>query len=132
MGQGEKAVADTDTCLEKWNSMIVDMILLSYSDLVIAGQYSTFNQAMPMSMVYGRSSRKVQEPFCELHKDALDIFCFPSALEWCHKSRNRITLKTLNNGGGKWDHFMRTMQESPNYFRDKSLVPNIAPFFPSS
>ena len=44
---------DSVVCLQNWRDTIADMILLSYSDVVIAGTPSSFSQTLPMSLAFG-------------------------------------------------------------------------------
>eukprot|EP00978_Attheya_sp_CCMP212_P002530 scaffold5140_cov53-Attheya_sp.AAC.4 len=68
-------------CLKSWESSMLDMVLLSMADVVIAGVYSSYVQSMPLSLVLSRhgetkwaskgsdewpASSKPFPPYCEV------------------------------------------------------------------
>jgi hypothetical protein len=57
--QGEK-------CAKGWYDMLLDDILLSFSDVLIAARHSTFTQSMPMPLVFDRSNGVPGPHFCEV------------------------------------------------------------------
>ncbi len=80
---GKHANLDDYKCIRQWENAVADMILLSHSNVLIAGRISSFVQSMPMSLVFGRKNQKVKEPNCELNLDASDMICSSTYLEWC-------------------------------------------------
>ncbi|KAL3939839.1 MAG: hypothetical protein SGBAC_005517 [Bacillariaceae sp.] len=91
---------------EKWHSMFQDMVLLSYSDVLIATQYSSFVQSMPMSLVLGRpeSERTVQDGYCEVIDEnddgskegmgpMLQLYCYHSYMQNCCGTTNKVHRK---------------------------------------
>jgi hypothetical protein len=54
-----KNQVDVTSCLESWKSQFMDMMILSeYSDLLIAGQYSSFTQTIPASVIFHKADAK--------------------------------------------------------------------------
>jgi len=91
---------------EKWHSMFQDMALLSYSDVLIATKYSSFTQALPMSLVLGRpeSERTVKDGYCEVidanddgKKEGigpdLHLYCYNSYMQNCCGTSNKVHRK---------------------------------------
>lgn len=129
LGQGQKRVENNE-CVQRWKDMLFDMVLLSSVDLLVAGQYSSFSQTMPMSIVFGQPSgeRKFNTPFCELYKEGVDILCHSDPLEWTKTTGHKNVLKTLNSGdndGDMWPVFLNSMNASTGrwYWKDKTLGP---------
>jgi hypothetical protein len=46
----------TASCLEGWTAQMTDMILLAESDVVVAGQYSSFTQTIPLSFQFTKAT----------------------------------------------------------------------------
>jgi hypothetical protein len=70
-------------CIRGWEIAVMDMILLSHADLLIAARMSSFVQTMPMSLVFGRTKKKVRTPKCELNFNATELICSKTFLDWC-------------------------------------------------
>ena len=82
-------------CLTAWESQLMDMVMLSLSDTVIAGRYSSFTQTMPLSLIFSDRRRNHQRnkyggdyPYCELGRDAKSMACFRSYQGWVGRSRS--------------------------------------------
>jgi hypothetical protein len=79
---GVSSDAKYQFCMTSWENSMVDMVLLSMADVVIAGMYSSYVQSMPLSMVLSRqgetkwvskgrsnewpASFKAFPPYCEV------------------------------------------------------------------
>jgi len=81
--RGNTPIMTDYQCMRQWENAVTDMILLSYSDVLIAGRMSSFVQTMPMSLVFGRDQQKVTTPKCELNVDASWMTCSKTYMEWC-------------------------------------------------
>ena len=59
---------DSSACLQGWTDTLMDMLLLSHADVVIAGKPSSFSQTLPMSLAFGRQHqhRKIPQSYCEI------------------------------------------------------------------
>jgi hypothetical protein len=77
-------------CLKSWESSMLDMVLLSMADVVIAGVYSSYVQSMPLSLVLSRhgetkwaskgsdewpASSKPFPPYCEVGPKGEIMIC---------------------------------------------------------
>jgi len=107
LGQEQKKV-DKDKCLQKWNDMLIDAMLLASADVLIAGQFSSFSQAIPFALVMGRprNERKVPQAFCELSFEAIEFDCHEDKVEWCKNTKHKVSLRTLNPTNG-WESFLK-------------------------
>jgi hypothetical protein len=122
MGQGMKQGYDTEQCLQKWMDMLLDMILLSSTDVVIAGQYSSFSQTMPMQLALGKpqEQRKVEKTFCEVLNEGTDMQCHRDQMDWCMHTKYKNAVKTFippwvkNNATG-WTDFLAKMPTDARY-----------------
>jgi hypothetical protein len=72
-----------DTCLDGWKNTVMDMVLLSHADIVIAARPSSFVQSMPMILSLANDE---ESSFCEFSFDATDVRCFTSFQQWCCES----------------------------------------------
>ena len=86
------------SCLQGWVSQFMDMMLLSESDILIAGKYSSFTQTLPLSIIFQKaamlhktasssaeSSLMVHPKFCEIVADGDLMFCFDNFRDWIMK-----------------------------------------------
>jgi hypothetical protein len=94
--------ADVSSCLDSWKSQFMDMMVLSeYSNIVVAGQYSSFTQTIPLSMIFHHKDHKKYEAghpraqrsptsstsslprmFCEVGVDGNAMQCFDTFVSW--------------------------------------------------
>ena len=76
-GAGEK-------CLQGWEAMFSDMLLLSQADVLIAARRSSFTQSLPMSLVFDRAARMgTQGPnFCEVSYSGTTMTCLEDISTW--------------------------------------------------
>jgi len=72
-------------CLRIWEDTLMDMMLLSYADVVISGRPSSFVQTLPMSLSFRQQPRyNIQRPYCEIiGDDGTGMQCYASYQEWC-------------------------------------------------
>jgi hypothetical protein len=63
-------------CLDGWQAMVSDMILLSRTDFLIAAKHSTFTQSLPLSLIFHR-----QKTFCEVSNDGLTMTCISKRIQ---------------------------------------------------
>lgn len=96
---------------EKWHSMFQDMLLLSYSDVLIPAKYSSFTQAIPKYLVLERpySERPLRDNYCEIidlndfgqaknEGPQLNMYCYHSYMQNCCGTDNikhRVATKFL-------------------------------------
>ncbi|KAL7568624.1 hypothetical protein ACA910_022724 [Epithemia clementina (nom. ined.)] len=105
-----------ESCLNGWRDALMDMILLSSADVIVATSYSSFTQSMPLSVVMQESS--FPTPFCELATVApppspimtvldpqappqQELQCFRTYQEWCSESKSKKTGRVPNKD--YWD-----------------------------
>ncbi|KAL7568626.1 hypothetical protein ACA910_022725 [Epithemia clementina (nom. ined.)] len=102
-----------ESCLSGWRDALIDMMLLSSADVVVATSYSSFSQSMPLSIAMQESS--FPTPFCELTTTAStmtvldpqapppqqELHCFRTYQEWCLESKSKKTGKVPNKD--YWD-----------------------------
>lgn len=70
-------------CLRGWQEMLMDNMLLSFSDVLIAARYSSFIQILPMTLVFGRGGSTKQGPrFCEVSDTAKRMTCLEDVRTW--------------------------------------------------
>jgi hypothetical protein len=83
-------------CLQGWEDTVMDMMLLSYAHVVIAGTPSSFTQTLPMSLAFGQARpHTLPVAFCEVRRPTTDagvtgpwLQCFDKYMDWCchHKT----------------------------------------------
>ena len=95
-------------CLQSWESIFSDLILLSHVDILVAPRSSSFTQTLPMSLVFaqrlaqhrqllqtqqafsGGNSSHVELPpaFCEMNRNASIMNCYDTFVQWCCESNS--------------------------------------------
>ena len=93
-------------CLKAWKLQMIDMVLLSLSDVIVAGRYSSFTQTMPLSLLFSdkRSNRVVgDKPYCELEGDATSMSCFRTYRAWLGRRRKQNPQRVVYNAEGVFE-----------------------------
>lgn len=80
---GDVQTTGRDTCLAGWTDAMMDLILLSYTDVVIAARPSSFVQGMPMILSLGAYTQEKRKQYCEVSFNASAIQCFSNLMQWC-------------------------------------------------
>jgi hypothetical protein len=95
-------------CLQGWEDALIDMILLSHADLVIAGKPSMFIQSLPMTIAFGKAKEdrmfSSSHSYCEVQpymerkngdesgdwsETDQRLECYSSFVEWCCNAPRR-------------------------------------------
>jgi hypothetical protein len=86
-----------DKCLDGWSDSLSDMMLLSYTDVVVAGRPSSFTQSVPMtlSLATPKSKRKVRQSFCEVNPEATAVQCYEDLMDWCCNGVTSFSLRSI-------------------------------------
>lgn len=90
-------------CLKAWELQMIDMVLLSLSDVIVAGRYSSFVQTMPLSLLFSdrRNNKMVGNyPYCELEADATSMSCFRTLQGWMARQRRQNPQRIVYNKMG--------------------------------
>jgi hypothetical protein len=87
--QGEVNTAG-ESCLKDWEDTFLDMMLLSFSNVLIAARPSSFTQALPMSLVLSHD-----KTFCEVNVDASAMHCYSAFQDWCCQGRSSFSLEGI-------------------------------------
>lgn len=94
-----KQYDDIDKCLKSWQSMFLDMYIFTLCNSVIAGQYSSFTQAAPLSFVFHKAKMmnaalKGTHPhyFCEVGVSGEGMECFDDLRKWILRLDKREAL----------------------------------------
>jgi hypothetical protein len=89
--------ASADEEVEAWHSMLQKSFILSHSNILIAGTYSSFTQSLPLYLTLeGPEERRVaRDTFCEVvdrtkaegDRNAsipkLQMYCYNHMMQWC-------------------------------------------------
>jgi hypothetical protein len=86
-----------EDCLHGWEDTIVDMMLLSKVDILIAARPSSFTQSLPMSLVLASDGikRLFKDPYCEVNLNATKMKCFSDFTDWCCHGRTSFALQDI-------------------------------------
>jgi hypothetical protein len=103
---GETAHQDAkdEACLQAWEDALTDMLILSHSDVVIAGKPSTFVQSAPLSLSLAQKTPKLSHTYCEVDpvsildpktEDLVEVdqalHCYSEYMEWCCNAPKKST-----------------------------------------
>jgi hypothetical protein len=96
-GERGKVVTTGGKCLEGWENSLMDMLLLSHADVVVAARPSSFGQSMPLSLVLAtpQESRKAMHPYCELNPTGTAMRCYQDFREWCCTGTTSFSLEGI-------------------------------------
>jgi hypothetical protein len=79
---------DEESCLKGWENMFLDMYMFTRCNSVVAGSYSSFTQAAPMSFVMHKAKWNSYHPathphwFCQLGPYGNRIDCHDNLKDW--------------------------------------------------
>eukprot|EP00980_Cylindrotheca_fusiformis_P027992 scaffold22575_cov141-Cylindrotheca_fusiformis.AAC.23 len=78
-----KALAGKEQdCLEGWQAMFSDMLLLSHSDTLIAARHSSFTQSLPLARLFDTHRKQKDKLFCEVASNANSMTCLEDMKTW--------------------------------------------------
>jgi hypothetical protein len=63
-------------CLDGWQAMVSDMMLLAYSNVLVAAKHSTFTQSLPLTVVFEQ-----QQTFCEVSGRGTVMTCLNGSIQ---------------------------------------------------
>jgi hypothetical protein len=107
---GNKVQVDEGECLEKWQNLILDMMLLSDVDIIIAGRPSSFTQSLPMSIALSSSrnhhhqsnddhnTTTIKAPYCEVNRNATLYQCYSDFEDWCCNGKSSFHMEGIHPG----------------------------------
>ena len=83
-----------DGCLDHWKNALMDMMILSHADVVIAGRPSSFTQSLPITVALAKPNflRRVPYTYCEMHPSGNATHCYQDFQEWCCTGRTDFHL----------------------------------------
>lgn len=73
---------NSESCYQSESDQFMDQTLLSGANVVIAGQWSSFTQSMPITMMLGHKDPKENKRFCEVGLNGDQIRCTRDYGEW--------------------------------------------------
>jgi hypothetical protein len=101
-GASETEIDDGNECLQSWQFIFADLMLLSHVDILVAPRSSSFTQTLPMSLVFSKrrqqeqqrlsqgtsnsSSQSLPPAFCEMNRNASIMHCYDTLVQWCCES----------------------------------------------
>lgn len=89
-----KALAGKEqSCLQGWQAMFSDMLLLSHSDVLIAARHSSFTQSLPLARVFDSHEDEEGPHFCEVASDANSMTCLDDKKTWLFRDDESKTIK---------------------------------------
>jgi hypothetical protein len=89
-----------ELCIDSWIAQFIDQILLGESDVVLAGQYSSFTQTIPLSLQFEKTAKgesiddnnnNMTGLVCNVGTHATILECFDNLEDWMRK-KSRIPL----------------------------------------
>jgi hypothetical protein len=99
-----------DKCLEGWQGVMTDMILLSNSDVVVAARPSAITQSLPLARVFDRHDGEEGPHFCEVSSDGNAMSCFEDKETWLFRDDIR-KIVPISRGRGLNGLFDETAEQ---------------------
>lgn len=129
----------TSACYEDWVGQFMDATLLSVADIVVAGQYSSFSQTLPLTTLlsesimasapsvhnssanqssdlgvhYNDDERFARKLFCEVSKEGDAMGCFDDYQDWMFR-KNAIVIGDNDSFQKKSNYHTKEVQ-MPGY-----------------
>ena len=96
MGQHGK-YSGGEMCLSGWKDALMDMMILSYADIVVAGRPSSFTQSLPIHIALSRpmEHRLAKETYCEMNPNATIMRCYEDFHTWCCRGTTDFHLEGI-------------------------------------
>jgi len=86
-------------CLEGWQAVMTDMILLANADCVIAARPTAITQSLPLARVFDRHEGEVGPHYCEVSDDGNGMSCFEDKKTWLFRD-DFSKIVPINRGSG--------------------------------
>jgi len=88
-GPGDQTIQTTGIC-QDWKNVLMDMMILTSSDVIISGRPSSFTQSLPMGVALSRENRM----YCEVNLNTT-YQCYQTFKEWCCRGVSFLTKEYL-------------------------------------
>ena len=123
---------EAQECYQSWSNQFMDMTLLSASDVVIAGMYSSFTQSMPMKIMIANPVEENNKMFCEVGRTAKVMHCMTRYADWLafHTNNKKTSKYTVIGSKVAEAQKFESRQDFPIYDIEQS--PGISHFLKSS
>ena len=129
-GQGVSYAFQFETkeqCIESWVSQFCDLLLLSESDVLFPGLYSSFTQTMPLSYHLAKKDRKRPGKICNVGVTATVLECFDDYLSWFEQGEGNVEAYRLpktsrlvfGDKNGKLQYFHKSARPMMPYHPEK-------------
>ena len=130
---------EKDNCLQHWQSMFMDGVLLSHSDILVAPLYSTFTQIMPLPLVFHRNHIKKSSSgnnnwspsFCEAATDASRMTCVDTMKTWLYR-QNEQGMKTIALTVEEGGELNDPQQPQHVVHHNTIVLPDVDGFYPEN
>jgi len=112
-GEQGKIAQKGKQCLQGWENTMMDMMLLSYTDVLIAARPSSFTQSLPMQLVLAtpKTTRRVPQPFCEVNPAATEMRCYSDFSDWCCNGKTDFSLQGIRQ---TYDYLRMPQNNTPS------------------
>mmetsp|Transcript_34790 Transcript_34790/g.84086 ORF Transcript_34790/g.84086 Transcript_34790/m.84086 type:complete len:672 (+) Transcript_34790:68-2083(+) len=116
-----------EECIESWASSFCDLLLLSESDILFPGLYSSFTQTMPLSYHLAKKDRKRPGKICNVGVTATVLECFDDYLSWFEQGEGDVEAYRLpktsrlvfGDKNGKLQYFHKSARPMMPYHPEK-------------
>ena len=116
-----------EQCIESWVSQFCDLVLLSESDILFPGLYSSFTQTMPLSYHLAKKDRERPGKICNVGVTATVLECFDDYLSWFEQGEGDVEAYRLPNTSrlvfgdktGKLQYFHKSARPMMPYHPEK-------------
>ena len=86
-----------DACVVHWKNALMDMMILSHVDVLIAGRSSSFTQSLPLTVALSKpmSQRQIPYTYCEMNPSGSATQCYQDFREWCCTGKTSFHLEGI-------------------------------------
>ena len=103
-----------EKCLQGWHDMLMDMVALSFSDVLVAPRYSSFTQTLPAHLVFDQNRGIAGPSFCECSDTGKTMTCLEDMRTWIFRDDEK-----------KMFHYSTVFNET-----ESPVVHNLVPALP--
>ena len=90
-----------EKCLQGWYDMLMDSVVLSFSDVLVAPRYSSFTQTLPAHLIFDQNKGITGPSFCECSNTGKSMTCLEDMRNWIFRDDEKKMFHYSTIFGGR-------------------------------